>query len=140
LTLTIPVPFECGGGSLGFCVGRLFVVFGLLVGALVFMTAQASAHADHDDDTTVSEHAGTPAGLPHGGDVDHDVDHNPADHSHPIGEDTYHEKASHSSLDFAHYHNVVVRLGEASRATIHACADEAACGLVPSPPIRPPLA
>jgi len=134
----MPVPSEFGGGY-GFCVGRLFILFGLLVGALVFLTVPASAHANHDD-ATVSEDAGAPVGLPHDGDADHDVNHNPADHSHPIGEDTYHEKASHSSLDFAHYHAVVVRLGEMPRATIHACDDEAACGLAPSPPIRPPLA
>lgn len=125
---------------MGFYVRRLFVVFGLLVAALVLMAAPASAHANHDRSTASSQDAAMPAGLQHDGDADHDVDHNPTDHTHPIGEDTYHEKASHSSLDFAHHQAVVVKLGEMPRAAIRAYVAQPVRGFAPSPPIRPPLA
>jgi hypothetical protein len=121
-------------------VRRLLAAVGILLAALVFSTAPASAHADHDDEAVFVAHDGdhlqTP---PHGGDLDHDIDHNPADHSHPIGEDTYHEKASHSSLDFAHYQVVIVGLGAMPRAPDLPTTDEAYDGLVLTPPIRPPL-
>lgn len=123
----------------GDCVRSLLVVFGLLVAALVFVAAPAYAHAGHDGDAAVAQDADAPVSTHHGGDVDDGVDHNPANHSHPIGEDTYHEKASHSSLDFAHYHVVTVKLADLPRATNLPVVDEAARGLALTPPIRPPL-
>jgi hypothetical protein len=118
---------------------NLFIVFGLLVAALVFLAASAYAHADHGD-AAVAHDADAPMHAHHGGALeDHDAEHNSADHSHPIGEDTYHEKASHSSLDFANFHSVTVKLAAPPRAANLPVADEAACGLALTPPIRPPL-
>lgn len=118
---------------------NLFIAFGLLVAALVFLAAPAYAHADHAGGA-VAHQEDAPVHAHHGGaSQDHDIDHNSADHSHPIGEDTYHEKASHSSLDFAHYHSVTVKLSALPRAANLPVADEAACGLALTPPIRPPL-
>lgn len=113
------------------------IIVGMLIAALVSLTAPASAHANHDHAPAVEE-ADPAAHSPHG-DPDHNVDHNPADHSHPIGEDTYHDKASHSSLDFAHYQAITVKLAGLPRAENLPVADEAARGLEPTPPIRPPL-
>jgi hypothetical protein len=98
---------------------NLFVVLGLFVAALMFADAPAHAHHDRAQDQS--------------------SDHDPADHSHPLGEDTYHEKASHSSLDFAHYHVVAVKLSALPRAANLPAVDEAASGLVPTPLLRPPL-
>lgn len=115
------------------------IIVGMLIAALVFSIASASAHADRDGDAAVAQDADSPAASRHGGDADHDVAHNPADHSHPIGEDNYHEKASHSSLDFAHHQTVTVKLAAFPRAANLPVVDEAACGLALTPPIRPPL-
>jgi hypothetical protein len=129
---------SCGGD--GFCVRSLLLALGLLVAALAFGTAPASAHADHDDErVAAAAGSGAPASSGHHGGPGHDVDHNPADHSHPIGEDTYHEKASHSSLDFAHYHTITVKLAALPRAASLPAVDEADHGLALTPPIRPPL-
>ena len=137
MTASIIITTESVRGWVG--VRSLLVVFGLLVAALVCMAAPAYAHAGHDGDAAVAaQDADAPVSY-HGGDADHDVDHNPADHSHPIGEDTYHEKASHSSLDFAHYHVVTVKLADLPRAANLPVVDEAARGLALTPPIRPPL-
>jgi len=111
----------------------------LLVAALVFVTAPASAHADHGVSGAAVTDGDGAASSAHHGDPDHDINHNPADHSHPIGEDTYHEKASHSSLDFAHYHAITVKLAELPRAADLPAVNEAAHGLSLTPPIRPPL-
>lgn len=126
-------------GGDGFCVRRLLAAVGILIAALVFSTAPASAHADHHADEAVAQDADDAANAPHRGDADHDVDHNPADHTHPIGENTYHEKASHSSLDFAHYQAIVVGTVGSQRAAILPFVDEIAHGLEPTPPMRPPL-
>jgi hypothetical protein len=114
----------------------LLVVFGLLVAALIVVAGPASAHADHDHGAAVAHHSDAPAPSHHSGDG---ADHNAADHSHPIGEDTYHEKASHSSLDFAHVSAVTVKLAQLPRPANLPVADEAAHGLALAPPIRPPL-
>ena len=111
----------------------------MFIAALAVLAAPASAHADRDGDAALAQDADSPEASRHGGDADHDVDHNAADHSHPIGEDTYHEKASHSSLDFAHYQAFAVKLAGLSRAANLHFADEASHGLEPTPPIRPPL-
>lgn len=133
-----PVRSELCGGD-GFCVRSLLLALGLLVAALAFMAAPAFAHADHAVSDVAVVASDEPAPGAHAGDPDHDVDHNPADHSHPIGEDTYHQKASHSSLDFAHYHVVTVRLAELPCVPHLPVADEAMHGLVLTPPLRPPL-
>lgn len=117
---------------------NLFIVFGFVVAALVFAAAPASAHANHDGDVALGHDADTPGHVHE--DSGEDAAHNPTDHSHPIGEDAYHEKASHSSLDFAHYHTVTVKLVAQGRPVALPAADEAACGLALTPPIRPPLA
>jgi hypothetical protein len=124
---------------MGFCVRSLLLALGLLVAALILVAAPAPAHADHDERAAATVSDAPASSSNHPGDPDHDVDHNPADHSHPIGEDTYHEKASHSSLDFAHYHAVTVKLAALPRAACLPAVDEAACGLTLTPPIRPPL-
>lgn len=118
---------------------RLLAAVGILIAVLVFSTAPASAHADHHADEVAAQDADHAANALHGGDVDHDVDHNPADHTHPIGENTYHEKASHSSLDFAYHQAIVVRAIGSQRAAILPFVDEIAHGLEPTPPMRPPL-
>ncbi len=126
----------------GICVRVFLVMLLVLIAALVFSAAPASAHADHDHDrdTAVAQDADSPATASrHSGDSEHEVAHNSADHSHPIGDDTYHEKASHSSLDFAHHHTVAVKLAALPRAANLPVVDEAACGLALTPPIRPPL-
>jgi hypothetical protein len=115
------------------------VAFGLFVAALTFVAAPAYAHADHTGDAAVGQAEGAPDHLPHGGAPRHDSDHNSADHSHPIGEDPYHEKASHSSLDVAHFHSVTVSLAVLPRAANLPAVNEAARGRVFAPPIRPPL-
>jgi len=128
---------SAGGGAR---LRNLFIVLGLFVAALMFAAAPASAHANHDGDAAVGHDAGAPGHVHHDGDAgDQDAAHNPADHSHPIGEDTYHEKASHSSLDFAHYHTVTVKLAAQGRPAVLPDVGEAACGLALTPPIRPPL-
>jgi hypothetical protein len=119
---------------------RVFLLmFGMFIAALAFSAAPASAHAHHDGDAALTQDADGRADSHHGGQADHDVDHNAADHSHPIGEDTYHEKASHSSLDFAHHQTVVVKVIGLARAANLPVADDAACGLALTPPTRPPL-
>jgi hypothetical protein len=124
---------------MGFRVRSLLLALGLLVAALLFVAAPASAHADHGASGAAVTADDGAAPSAHHGDPDHDINHNPADHSHPIGEDTYHEKASHSSLDFAHYHAVTVKLTELPRAADLPAKNEAAHGLSLTPPIRPPL-
>jgi LmbE family N-acetylglucosaminyl deacetylase len=124
---------------MGFCVRRLLAAVGILIAALVFSTAPASAHADHHADEVVAQGADHAANAPHRGDADHDVDHNPADHTHPIGENTYHEKASHSSLDFAHHQPIVVKTVGSQRVAVLPFTDRVVHGLEPTPPIRPPL-
>lgn len=119
---------------------RIFLLtFGMFIVALVFSAAPASAHAHQDGDAALAQDADSSANSHHGRHTDHDVDHNAADHSHPIGEDTYHEKASHSSLDFAHYQAFAMKLSGLPRAANLPFADEATHGLEPTPPIRPPL-
>ena len=65
--------------------------------------------------------------------------HNPDDHSHPFGQDDYHQKVSHASLDFA------FGLGAAPLAWVAAgpseivAANEYARGITLSPPVPPPL-
>ena len=115
---------------------RIFLLtFGMFIVALVFSAAPASAHAHHDGDAALAQDADSSANSHHG----RQTDHNAADHSHPIGEDTYHEKASHSSLDFAHYQAFAVKVAGLPRAANLPFVDEASHGLEPTPPIRPPL-
>jgi len=68
----------------------LAILFTVLAGFLLLATA-AHAHPGHHDGGVSSDahhHNGT--------------DHDPADHTQPIGDDTYHQQASHSSFDVAH--------------------------------------
>lgn len=118
---------------------NLFIALGLLVAALVFLAGPAYAHADHGD-AAAAHDADAQTSAHHGDADDHGLEHNSADHSHPIGEDTYHQKASHSTLDFVYFDSVTVRLAALPRAANLPVADEAACGLALAPPIRPPLA
>lgn len=66
--------------------------------------------------------------------------HDPADHSHRPGEDSFHDKSSHFvSVDFAHYAQALPLAlarfySERSRVWHHR-----ASGLSVRPPIRPPL-
>jgi len=116
-------------------VRAVFII--VLIAALVSLTAPASAHANHDH-TSAGADADLLAHSP-GGAPDHDVDHNPTDHSHPMGEDTHHEKAFHSSFDVADCQAIAMRLARIPRAANLPFVDEASRGLEPAPPIRPPL-
>lgn len=104
----------------------VFVLLGLLIG-LAFAAGPANAHATAAP-ATATEH-------------DHAKAHEHATHhSHGIGEDTYHQKASHCSLDFP-FEGKTPPFARASTALVKiATKDEARHGLVLAPPVPPPLA
>ena len=88
------------------------------------------AHGDraiaHDHDAAAREHASR--------------DHNPADHSHPFGEDSEHQLMSHGGFDMAAHAEAPAIVGEESIAQSCAAAPRApADGIVVPPPMRPPL-
>jgi hypothetical protein len=117
-----------------------FLIIGVFVALLAFSAVPASAHAHgHGDIAMADAGAGTELPDHEGGPTDHDIGHSPADHSHPIGEDDYHIKASHSSLDVADYHVVHVKLACVARADRLPDVHEPVCGIALSPPVRPPL-
>ena len=91
------------------------------------MFSDEGTHGDHSHDMAdIAAHAGDPL-------------HNPDDHSHPFGQDNYHQKVSHASLDFA-FNFAVTPLSwvAAGPAEIFA-ANEYERGLTLSPPVPPPL-
>lgn len=68
----------------------LAILLTVLAGFLLLATAAHAHPGNHDGDASSDSHH-------HDG-----TDHDPADHTHPIGDDTYHQKASHNSFDVAH--------------------------------------
>lgn len=111
----------------------------MLVATLAILAAPASAHAHHDGNAVLAQGSDTSPDSQQRQQADHDRDHNAADHSHPIGDDTYHQKVSHSLLDFAHHQAVAIEPRGLLRAAGLPVVDEAAHGLALEPPIRPPL-
>ncbi|MDZ4866929.1 MAG: hypothetical protein SGI91_06370 [Alphaproteobacteria bacterium] len=109
------------------------LIVGVFAAVLAFSATPASAHAHgHGDVATAAADADAH-------DADHDADHNPVDHSHPIGDDDYHSKASHSSLDVAHCNVPDAPLAGFVRAHCLPSADQPLRGIALSPPVRPPL-
>jgi hypothetical protein len=110
----------------------VFVLLGLLFG-LAFAAGTAGAHATTSP-VTAAEH-------------DHADAHKHADahehgehHTHDIGEDTYHQKASHCSLDFAYMGRTAAFVRVATPVDKIVAANDAAHGIVLTPPVPPPLA
>jgi hypothetical protein len=65
---------------------------------------------------------------------------NAGHHSHNIGEDTYHQKASHCSLEVAHVQKAVGLTRFAVAYLQIAAKNESVRGITVSPPVPPPLA
>jgi hypothetical protein len=68
-----------------------------------------------------------------------DPSHNPADHSHPVGEDTHHQKAAHGALDVAHMPAEAHTPPDALARPEAPQATDRVCGIEVSPPVPPPL-
>jgi hypothetical protein len=114
------------------------LIVGLLAVLMAFSAAPALAHAHGHGDVAVDEAQSSGDGAEDG--VHHDESsHDPIGHSHPIGEDDYHDKASHSSLDFAHCHAMSSDLAGGVRAFCLPRADRPLQGIALSPPVPPPL-
>jgi len=139
----------------------LLAIAGVLIG-LVLWTSPASAHGSHrapgDKPLVVAEKELAPApriclfsqngarAEPAPDDVTkieppHEADpaHNPADHSHPIGEDTHHQKAAHGALDVAHSQDQSDEKREALQQPEAPQSAERVCGIDVTPPVPPPL-
>jgi len=117
----------------GLLVRVYLLIVGVFAAVLAFWATPASAHAHGHGDLAIA------AADAEGHDGDHDASHNPADHSHPIGDDDYHSKASHSSLDVAHCLSPDVPLAGLVRAHCLPRTDQPLRGIALSPPVRPPL-
>jgi hypothetical protein len=72
---------------------------------------------------------------PHEADPAHDA----TDHSHPIGEDTHHQKAAHGALDVAHSQDHSDEKREALQQPEAPQSAERVCGIDVTPPVPPPL-
>lgn len=141
----------------------LLAIAAMLIG-LVLVAAPASAHGPHgvaiDKPVTLAEAEEERAPGPRvclfsqngkraepapnkvaEAEPQHEADplHNPADHSHPIGEDTHHQKAAHGALDVAHTQDESDATREALRQPEAPQSTERVCGIDVSPPVPPPL-
>jgi hypothetical protein len=114
---------------------RLLIALVVVLAGFVILAGAAYAHPGHDR-APASDEA---AQAPDDGDAHHGVGHDPSDHSHPLGEDPFHEKSSHSSLDVAHE----LRPSELKFVTFARDASppfaERPGGIDLVPPVPPPL-
>jgi len=114
---------------------RLLIALVLVLAGFVILAGAAYAHPVHDH-ASASDEATLP---PDDGDAHHGVRHDSSDHSHPLGENPFHEKSSHSSLDVAHE----LRPSELKFATFARDASppiaERPGGIDLVPPVPPPL-
>jgi hypothetical protein len=108
---------------------RVFVMLLVLMAGLFVLAETALAHpGDHGgDDKGVADH-------------EHDGgDHDPGNHSHPIGEDTHHQKASHGSFELAYEQDLTAfKHWRLERETL-AFSVEPLHGIDLVPPVPPPL-
>jgi len=94
---------------------------------LAMLAMPAAAHEHHGPSASASE----PAQVHDHADAGH--------HSHDIGEDTYHQKASHCSLEVAHVQKAVTLTRFTVTRFQIAAANESVRGITVSPPVPPPL-
>jgi len=138
---------------------RMIAAIAFVFLGVALMAAPASAHraAHAPDQTSISNDASAPDSAPAGlclfsinGERTKkqppkenaerpDADHGAGDHSHPIGEDTFHQKSSHASADAAHDQDEATLDGIPPAALTTPSANERICGIEVAPPIRPPL-
>lgn len=141
---------------------RMLLAIAGLLAALVLWTAPALAHGSHrapaDKSVTVAEKELAPAPriclFSQNGaraepapDADmkikpsHEADptHDATDHSHPIGEDTHHQKAAHGALDVAHSQDQTDEKREILQQPEAPQSTERVCGIDVTPPVPPPL-
>lgn len=138
----------------------LIAIIGIMIG-LVILAVPASAHAPSSAAQPPTPERAAPAqneapgicilsiggrvvaGATAGNDVQRDDHHHgvhdPADHTHPFGEDTFHEKSSHSSLDTAHDQKAADLHGVAPLPAEIPHTEDRACGIAVAPPVPPPL-
>jgi hypothetical protein len=110
---------------------RVVVALMLVLAGFVILAGAASAHPGHDHD-----HAATADG---GGHAHHGADHDSSDHSHPLGEDPFHEKSSHSTLDVAHERRLSEMKFVAPARDASPPFAERVGGIDLVPPVPPPL-
>jgi hypothetical protein len=108
----------------------LYVVCWLIAAAFLG-AAQANAHGDDGDHHDAEHHDDT--GHVHG------PDHNPADHSHPFGEDPFHELAAHGTVDVAARCETANERVPSSVALAFLLMHVRAEGIALPPPVPPPL-
>lgn len=65
--------------------------------------------------------------------------HNPDDHTHPFGQDNYHQKVSHASLDFAFGTGAAPPAWATAPPFQIVVVNVYARGITHSPPVPPPL-
>jgi hypothetical protein len=124
-------------------------IVGLLVGMAV-TALPAAAHATHSHAPTPradrsasaepAEAHGTPAveaAHDHQAEI-HDHETAPL-HSHAPGEDTYHQKASHCTLDVANMPKTISAPRSAIASVQIAITEDSLSGITVSPPVPPPL-
>lgn len=79
-------------------------------------------------------------GVPHDEKSSADgLEHNSADHSHPIGEDEDHQQMSHGSFDTAAQSDTAIERQPTPAKSCANTTDDAMPGFVVAPPVRPPL-
>jgi hypothetical protein len=108
---------------------RVLVMLLALMAGLFVLAETALAHpGDHSgDDRSVADHEQD------GG------DHDPSNHSHPIGEDTHHQKASHGSFELAYEQSLTALKYRRLERETPASAVEPLHGIDLVPPVPPPL-
>jgi hypothetical protein len=106
----------------------LAMVLALLAGFFVLAPTALAHPGHHGDEANAAYHEEAGA------------DHDPRDHSHPIGEDNYHQKASHGSFEIAYEQSLSV-IGSMHLTRVTTSWSVAPLdGIDLVPPVPPPLA
>lgn len=125
---------------------RLFAAIIVLMAGLFVVSKPGAAHGEpgHSHAEHSRHHADEPEAPSDTGERDeHRLEqqsHDPAGHSHPVGEDTQHQKSSHFvGVDFAHGDQANVLKLPVMSVGRHLVANQRVSGVFVRPPIRPPL-